>query len=109
MATPEQITPAVLEIDCGKVAEQIEGAIQESVFKRLRKKGAVVGVSGGVDSSVVAALCARALGKDRVLALFTPEGESAEDTLTLSRLAADTIGVEAVLEDVSPILEAAGC
>ncbi|MBW1687136.1 MAG: NAD(+) synthase [Deltaproteobacteria bacterium] len=109
MATPEQVTPAVLEIDCGKVAEEIQQELQEAVFKQLRKKGAVVGVSGGIDSSVTAALCARALGNDRVLALFTPEGESAGDTLTLSRMVADALGVKETLEDISPILEAAGC
>ena len=109
MVTPEQVTPAVLEIDCGKVAEEIRQGLQDAVFKQLKKKGAVIGVSGGIDSSVTAALCARALGSDRVLVLFTPEGESAEDTLTLSRMVADALGVEATLEDISPILEAAGC
>jgi NAD+ synthase len=109
MARPEQVTPAVLEIDCAQVAEKIAREIQDAVFKQLKKKGAVIGVSGGIDSSVTAALCATALGSERVLVLFTPEGESADETLTLSRMVSDALGVEAILEDISPILEAAGC
>ena len=66
-------------------------------------------VSGGIDSSVVAALAARALGKERVLALLLPERHSSEETLRFSRLITQHLGVEAVLEDISPILEAFGC
>jgi len=41
----------------------------------------VIGISGGIDSSVVAFLCARALGQDRVQLLLMPEAESSPDTL----------------------------
>ena len=75
----------------------------------MRKRGAVVGLSGGVDSSVVAALCARALGKDRVLAVFMPERDSSDEALLLGRMLADAIGIDAVTEDIAPALEAADC
>ena len=75
----------------------------------FRRRGAVVGLSGGVDSSVVAALCARAFGPDRVLGLLMPEADSADDTLVLGRLAADAVGVPTVLEDITKVLSAAGC
>src|SRR5690606_26944294 len=68
-----------------------------------------VGLSGGVDSSVVAALAARALGPERVLALFMPERDSSADSLRLGMEVARTLGVEAVLEELSPALAAAGC
>ena len=54
----------------------------------LKRKGVVLGLSGGIDSSAVAALAVRALGKDRVLGLFMPEYDSAGDSLRLGRLVA---------------------
>ena len=99
----------LLHIDCAKEVDRIAEAVRDLVFKQFKRKGAVVGVSGGIDSSVVAALCAYALGKDHVVALFMPEAESAEDTLALSDLLADSLGIESILEDITPILEGAGC
>jgi NAD+ synthase len=66
-------------------------------------------MSGGIDSSVVAALCARAFGPERVLGLFMPEEDSDPESLCLGRLLADHLGIETVLEDIAPILRAAGC
>ena len=62
----------VLRIDPGQVAEQTETAIRQIVLGDLRRRGAVVGMSGGIDSSVVATLCARALGRERVVGLLMP-------------------------------------
>ncbi|MBI4583016.1 MAG: NAD(+) synthase [Planctomycetes bacterium] len=98
-----------LELDAARAVEAIGQAVKEQIFQELRCKGAVVGLSGGIDSSVVAALLVRALGKDRVLGLFMPEDESSEDTLKFSRLIADHLGIETVLENITPILRAAGC
>jgi len=103
------LSPESLKIDCVEATGRITAFIRAAVIERFHKRGVVVGVSGGVDSSVCTALCARALGADRVLALFTPEGESGSETLRLSRLAAASQDVEGVLEDITPILEAAGC
>ncbi len=75
----------------------------------VRRKGVVVAMSGGIDSSVVASLCVAALGKERVLGLLMPERESSADTPRLSRLVADTLGIATIVEDISPILEAVGC
>lgn len=102
-------TRDVLSIDAAKVAETIQQQIREQVLGTLRRKGAVVGLSGGIDSSVVCALCARALGKERVLGLFMPEHDSSGDSLELGKMVADAIGIEAELEDIGPTLEAAGC
>jgi NAD+ synthase len=98
-----------LKIDVGPEIERIEGAIQDIVFKQLKRRGVVVGVSGGIDSSVVAFLCARALGKDRTLLLFMPETESAPDSLRLARMVAQSLRVQLVVEDISSILNSAGC
>jgi len=75
----------------------------------LKRKGVVLGLSGGIDSSVAAALCVRALGSERVLGLFMPEAESSPDTTRLAHLLADSLRIRTVLEDISPILKAAGC
>ena len=68
----------------------------------------MVGLSGGIDSSVTVGLCQKALGKDRVVALLMPERHSSEDTLDLSRSVADHFGVQVIHEDITPVLEALG-
>jgi len=101
--------PDLLKLDAARSAEQIAGALRDQVLKDLKRRGAVVGLSGGIDSSVVTALSARALGKDRVMALLMPERESSDDSLALGRLLADHLGIPTIVEDITPILEAAGC
>ena len=88
---------------------RITAALRDTVLGRLRRRGAVVALSGGVDSSVVAALCARAFGADRVLGLFMNEAESAPDTVRLARRIADELAIPTADEPISPILEAVGC
>jgi NAD+ synthase len=99
----------VLKIDAAAEAARIADAVRVMVFGDLHRRGAVVGLSGGVDSSVVAALCARALGKDKVFGVYMPERDSSADSLELGRLAADAIGIQTELEDVTAALEGAGC
>ncbi len=99
----------LLKIDCAGAAAQMEAAIREIVGNTLRRRGAVVALSGGIDSSVSGALCARALGKERVLGVFMPEADSDPESLRLGRLLTKSLGIEAVVEDIRPILDAAGC
>lgn len=109
MGTVSSDLTNILEIDAAAEVERIEASIREIVFKQLNRKGAVVGVSGGIDSSVVAFLCARALGKERVIALFTPEADSSADSLRLGRMVAQGLGIRSFVEDISPILKGARC
>ena len=99
----------VLKLDAAATCTRIEQAIREQVRERLRRRGAVVGMSGGVDSSVVAALCARALGRDRVQALFMPERDSSDDALRLGRMVAEQLGIPTKVENIAPTLAAIGC
>ena len=101
----------VLKIDCEEVTKQIEASIKKIVLKDFRKRGAVLGISGGIDSSVVATLCVRALGAKRVHLLLMPEGESAssDESTNLGRLLADSLDIEPQLEDITATLEGTGC
>ncbi|MCD6043439.1 MAG: synthetase [Burkholderiales bacterium] len=103
------IDRSVLALDAAAEAERIARSLRETVLGRLRRRGAVLGLSGGVDSSVVAALCVRAFGPQRVLGLLMPERDSSPDALRLGRMAAASLGIEAIVEDIAPALEALGC
>jgi NAD+ synthase len=98
-----------MRIDPPAVARRIEESIRDIVHQRLRRRGVVVGLSGGVDSSVVGALAARALGPERVMGLLMPEADSSRDSVHLAQSLVDTLGIRSVIEDISGILEAAGC
>lgn len=98
-----------LTIDCDAEIDRLTNWIREKLARDLRRKGAVVAISGGIDSSVVASLCARALGPERVCLLMLPETESADDNTRLGKLLASSLGIEPVVENITPLLEAAGC
>lgn len=99
----------VLAIDPEQACLQIEQAISSQVFGVLRRRGVVVALSGGVDSSVCAALAVRALGPGRVLGVLMPERDSSTDALQLGQLLASHLGIETLVEDIAPALTAAGC
>jgi NAD+ synthase len=99
---------SALRIDAAQTCDDICAKIQ-GFLRDVRRRGAVLGISGGVDSAVVAALCVRALGQDRVLGLYMPEADSSPDSLRLGRVLAAQLGVATELEDITAILEAAGC
>jgi NAD+ synthase len=109
MSSCATISPDLLQIDASLETERIAESIRETVFNRLKRKGAVVGVSGGIDSTVVTYLCAHALGKERVLILFTPEADSSSDSLRLGQMVANSLGTRSILEEISPILKGARC
>ncbi len=99
----------VLKLDAPATASEIERSIREQVLGTMRRRGAVVGMSGGIDSSVVATLCARALGADRVVGLLMPERDSSSDALRLGRSLAEHLGIRYVVEDIAPALAGLGC
>lgn len=98
-----------MAIDCEFEAGRISECIRRYILSRFKKKGLVVALSGGIDSSVVGALAVRALGANRVLGILMPERDSSPDTLEFSSLIAQHLGINTVHEDITPILEAAGC
>jgi len=94
-------------------AERAAGELCELVLKQVRgvmkKGGVVVGISGGIDSSVVAALCSKALGPGKVLGVMMPEKESAGESRDLAQILADKFGFETRVETISGGLEGMGC
>jgi NAD+ synthase len=108
VTTPRTL-PDLLAIDAASEAHRIAAAVHQQVTRTLKRRGAVVGLSGGIDSSVAAALCVRALGADRVLGILMPEADSAPESLELGRALGEHLGVRTTVEDVTPILQAAGC
>jgi NAD+ synthase len=107
--THSTITADILRLDPKAETERIIAWIRETVSQNLRRRGAVIGVSGGIDSSVVAFLCARALGSERIQILFTPEADSSPDSLRLGRMVATALTAKSTLEDISAILKGARC
>ncbi len=102
-------SPAVLDLDLEATAARLSGALRDAVVKRLRRRGLVVAVSGGIDSACVAALAARAMGPGRVHALLLPERDSSPESTALGARLCQALGIEHTVEDIAPILEAAGC
>jgi len=109
MANEVIFSTEVLKLDCAKETEKITRTLHKVLFKRFKKRGVVVALSGGIDSSVVGALCVRALGKEHVLGLLLPEKESSPDTLRLSRLYAEHLEIPTICEDITSVLETVGC
>jgi NAD+ synthase len=99
----------VLDMDWLAEAARIEESMREIVGRQLKRRGVVVGVSGGIDSSLVAALAARAFGPERVLALFMPETDSASESLELGTKLATRFGIPSRTVNLFPALDALGC
>ena len=98
-----------LDIDVAQETDRLVAALQTHVHQTLHKQGAVVGISGGIDSSVVLALCARALGPEHVFGVLLPEGESSPDSARLAHLLAEQYGVATETEDITAALNGFGC
>jgi len=110
-----EITPVTvftrrsLELDAAREVERIVQFLQENVQHKLHRQGAVLGISGGIDSSVVLALCVRAFGAQRVIGILLPERESSPESAELAHLLAKQFDVQTVTEDITAALEGAGC
>lgn len=103
-----QIGPDVLALNCAVEANRISAWLVKTVA-RLGRRGVVVAMSGGVDSSVCAALAARAFGRNRMLGLLLPERDSSSASTRLGRFVAELLNIDYLVEDIAPALEAIGC
>ena len=108
MPSETGLTDDVLKLNAQEEVEAICDRIRRILANDLKRRGLVVALSGGIDSSVTTALAVQAVGPERVLVLLMPERHSADETLDLSRSVAEAFGVTYVHEDISGVLEAVG-
>jgi len=88
-----------------KVTKEVVEWVRELFEKTATPQtNAVIGISGGKDSSVAAAVCAKALGKDRVIGVLMPQGEQAD--IAYSRLLVDTLGIKSYTINIGDTVSA---
>jgi NAD+ synthase len=98
-----------LRLDVAAETQRIVDELRRQLRGVLRRRGLVVAMSGGIDSSVCAALAARACDATRVLGIALPERDSDAESLTLARDWAAELGIDFISEDITPMLEASHC
>ena len=103
-----ELNAAVLTIDCEAEAARIAEFFLHTL-RGFNKRGVVLGLSGGVDSSVCAALAVHALGPQRVFGLLMPERDSSQSSASLGAQVAQQLGIQHTVEDIAPALDAIGC
>jgi NAD+ synthase len=109
MTSHPEVGPQVLQLDCNKEADRIARWIVDVLARRLHRRGLVVAISGGIDSSLCAALAVRALGAKKVFGLLMPERESSEQSTARGRQLAAHLGIAHEEFDLTTALEALGC
>ncbi|MFZ5621045.1 MAG: NAD(+) synthase [Pseudomonadota bacterium] len=103
------IDASVFDIDYLAEADRIAEGIRSALRDVLHRRGLVVAMSGGIDSSVCAALAVRALGVKKVFGLLLPERDSSSTSGSRGQALAEHLGIEYVMHDIAPTLEAIGC
>ncbi len=101
------LTLEQLQIDPEALSQELEGFIKASVG-RLNREGVIIGLSGGLDSSVVLALSVAALGQDKVVGLIMPERDSSRQSERDARRLAEGLEVRVERVELTPILEEMG-
>lgn len=96
-------------MNCEAEADRIAAKMVDIVGRDLRRRGVVIAMSGGIDSSVCAALAVRAFGASKVCGLMLPEHESSPSSLELATSLAKHLGVAHIVVDITPALTALGC
>jgi len=96
-------------LDANVETERLVAALKDTVAYKLKKRGAIVGVSGGIDSSVVLALCAKTFGPEKVLAIMMPEKDSSPESKELATLLCEKFKVPYILEDITDAVKGFGC
>lgn len=94
-----------IESECAKIALKLKN----DIFTVLKRQGAIVGISGGIDSSVSLALTVKAIGPDKVTGIMLPEKDSSDDSKRLALQLAAQLGVKTIEENISAALNGIGC
>ena len=99
----------ILTIDLEKEVKRITDRMKYVLSRDLHRRGFVIAISGGIDSSVCAALAVKALGRSKVFGLLMPEQDSSESSSKLGKILAEHLGIEYHCTNITPTLEAIGC
>lgn len=99
----------VLDLDYAQEAARIGERMRQALGRTLHRRGLVVAISGGIDSSTCAALAVHALGPSRVFGLILPERDSSDDSAVRAGILAQHLGIRTETVDIAPALEAIGC
>ena len=83
--------------------------LRNDVTRNLHRRGAIVGISGGIDSSVVLAISAKAFRSNNVIGIMLPEQDSSDDSKMLAKKLASKFGVSTLVEDITKALDGFGC
>lgn len=105
----DQIASDLFAFDRDAEIDRITMSIRTALRQKLKRRGLVVAVSGGVDSAVCCALAARAVGPERTMALLLPERDSSSQSELRGRALVEQLGVPWELQDIANVLEAVGC
>ncbi|TRX66343.1 NAD(+) synthase [Carboxylicivirga sp. M1479] len=109
MTKPEFNKDIIKLKSISKTIEQITTKLKHDVGKVLKRRGAVVGISGGIDSSVTLAIAVKAFGAKNVLGVMLPEKDSNDDSKEFALKLAEKFGVEVLEENISGALEGFEC
>jgi len=110
MNSKKQFTPEILKFEnIEDVVLQISTKLKDDVLVNLRKGGGVVGISGGIDSSVTLALLAKALGPERVVGIMLPEKDSSAESKHLALKLSEKFSTKAIEEDITNALDGFNC
>jgi len=85
--------------------QSLQNFIHEQVYGNFRKRGIVIGISGGIDSAVAAKLCCGAVGKENVLGIILPEKESNPQSQEFAKKYCEKLGIKYEIKDITPILD----
>jgi NAD+ synthase len=95
----------VLKINSAEETKRVTQFVTEQVAKVFRRKGVVVGISGGIDSAVMASIAVQAVGKDKVVGLILPERESNPVSSQYAIMQAKALGIEFHEIDITPTVD----
>lgn len=106
---PPVLSADVLKLDESAEVARIASRLRGLLGTDLHRRGLVIAISGGVDSAVCAALCVQAIGKEKVFGLLLPERDSSPDSTRRGKLVAEQLGIEYLVQEIAPTLDAIGC
>ena len=90
------------------VTQSLQNFIHEQVYNNFRKRGIVIGISGGIDSAVATKLCCDAIGKENVLGIILPEKESNQQSKEFAIKYCKKFSVNYEIDDITSILDSSG-